>query len=108
MRVLFGLGFLLIGLVALATPAGAHNALEQVDPPDGTTVSKGASITFRFSADVPLETMSVEVIDASSMRIALVGLRHGVYLYNGTLTSPILGEAFRLPYKDLDILLAAF
>ncbi len=37
-----------------------------------------------------------------------LGLRHGVYLYNGTLTSPILGEAFKLPYKDLDILLAAF
>lgn len=37
-----------------------------------------------------------------------LGLRHGVYLYNGTVTSPILGEAFKLPYKDLDILLAAF
>ncbi len=37
-----------------------------------------------------------------------LGIRHGVYLYNGTVTSPILGEAFKLPYKDLDILLAAF
>jgi alanine dehydrogenase len=37
-----------------------------------------------------------------------LGLRHGVYLYNGALTSEILSEAFRLPYKDLDILLAAF
>lgn len=37
-----------------------------------------------------------------------LGVRHGVYLYNGTLTSSILGEAFKLPYKDLDILLAAF
>ncbi|MBV6405989.1 MAG: alanine dehydrogenase [Flavobacteriales bacterium] len=37
-----------------------------------------------------------------------LGLRHGVYLYNGALTSAILGEAFKLPYKDLDILLAAF
>ena len=36
------------------------------------------------------------------------GLRHGVYLYNGSVTSPFLGEAFKLPYKDLDILLAAF
>jgi hypothetical protein len=31
-----------------------------------------------------------------------------VYLYNGALTSEILSEAFRLPYKDLDMLLAAF
>ncbi|MCB0791403.1 MAG: alanine dehydrogenase [Flavobacteriales bacterium] len=36
------------------------------------------------------------------------GLRHGVYLYNGSLTNSVLGEAFKLPYKDLDILLAAF
>ena len=37
-----------------------------------------------------------------------LGVRHGVYLYNGALTSEILSEAFRIPYKDLDILLAAF
>jgi alanine dehydrogenase len=37
-----------------------------------------------------------------------LGVRHGVYLYNGALTSEILREAFKLPYKDLDILLAAF
>ena len=37
-----------------------------------------------------------------------LGVRHGVYLYNGALTSEILSEAFKLPYKDLDILLAAF
>ncbi len=37
-----------------------------------------------------------------------LGLRHGVYLFNGALTSEVLSEAFRLPYKDLDILLAAF
>jgi hypothetical protein len=29
-------------------------------------------------------------------------------LYNGALTSEILSEAYRLPYKDLDIMLAAF
>jgi len=37
-----------------------------------------------------------------------LGLRHGVYLYNGHVTSAILGEAFKLHFKDLDILLAAF
>jgi len=35
-------------------------------------------------------------------------VRQGVYLYNGILTSKHLGEAFRLPYKDLDLLMAAF
>lgn len=37
-----------------------------------------------------------------------LGLRQGVYLYNGALTSEILSEAYRLPFKDLDIMLAAF
>jgi alanine dehydrogenase len=36
------------------------------------------------------------------------GVRNGVYLYNGILTNKYLGEAFRLPYKDLDLLMAAF
>lgn len=35
-------------------------------------------------------------------------VRQGVYLYNGILTNKYLGEAFRLPYKDLDLLMAAF
>lgn len=35
-------------------------------------------------------------------------VRQGVYLYNGILTNKHLGEAFRLPYKDLDLLMAAF
>jgi alanine dehydrogenase len=36
------------------------------------------------------------------------GFRHGVYLYNGTLTNQSLGEAFQLPFKDIDLLFAAF
>lgn len=37
-----------------------------------------------------------------------LGLRQGVYLYNGHLTSEVLSEAYRLPYKNLDLMLAAF
>jgi alanine dehydrogenase len=36
------------------------------------------------------------------------GLRNGVYLYNGVLTSEILGEKFRLPFKDINLLMAMF
>lgn len=36
------------------------------------------------------------------------GFRHGVYIYNGTLTSSYLGETFGLPYKDMNLLRAAF
>lgn len=35
------------------------------------------------------------------------GFRSGVYMYKGTLTSEILGKVFSLPYKDIELLLAA-
>ncbi|MFN4122402.1 MAG: alanine dehydrogenase [Flavobacteriales bacterium] len=35
------------------------------------------------------------------------GLRNGVYLYNGILTHAFIGEMFDIPYKDLDLLIAA-
>jgi alanine dehydrogenase len=35
------------------------------------------------------------------------GFRNGVYLLNGSLTKRVLGEAFKLPYKDIDLLTAA-
>ena len=34
-------------------------------------------------------------------------IRSGIYLYRGMLTNRYLAEYFRLPYKDLDLLLAA-
>jgi alanine dehydrogenase len=36
-----------------------------------------------------------------------LGFRSGVYILQGTLTNPVLGEAFGLPYKDIDLLSAA-
>ena len=35
------------------------------------------------------------------------GVRNGVYLYNGTLTNQVLGEMFKLPYKDISLFMAA-
>lgn len=35
------------------------------------------------------------------------GTRKGVYLYNGILTNEFLGEAYNIPYKDLDLLMSA-
>jgi alanine dehydrogenase len=37
-----------------------------------------------------------------------LGIRNGVYIYNGALTNQSLAEAFNLPCKDLDLLLASF
>lgn len=35
------------------------------------------------------------------------GLRNGVYIYNGILTNQFLGETFNLPFKDINLLMAA-
>jgi alanine dehydrogenase len=36
------------------------------------------------------------------------GVRKGVYIYNGILTSEKIGDIFQIPYKDIDLLMAAF
>src|ERR1035437_1900554 len=33
------------------------------------------------------------------------GVRNGIYVYNGVLTSRALGEMFKLPYKDINLLM---
>lgn len=37
----------------------------------------------------------------------MLSIRSGIYLYKGMLTNKYLAENFKLPYKDLDLLLAA-
>ncbi len=37
-----------------------------------------------------------------------VGLRHGVYMYNGILTNEAIGQQLGIPSKDIDLLMAAF
>ena len=37
-----------------------------------------------------------------------VGLRKGVYIYNGILTSEAIGQKLGIPSKDIDLLMAAF
>lgn len=38
----------------------------------------------------------------------ILSVRSGIYVYKGMLTNPFLAEDFGLPYKDLDLLLAAY
>ena len=37
-----------------------------------------------------------------------LGLRHGVYIYNGILTNSRIGDHFSIPSKDINLLMAAF
>ena len=36
------------------------------------------------------------------------GLRHGVYVFNGTLTNEYIGTLFGLPFRDINLFMAAF
>ena len=66
---------------ALALPAGiasAHNTLLSSDPADGAALSVAPSqITWMFDKTVPLETMTVILIDAAGARSELSGSTHG-------------------------------
>ncbi len=36
------------------------------------------------------------------------GLRHGAYLFNGILVNKYISDSFKLPFQDIDLLMAAF
>jgi len=37
-----------------------------------------------------------------------LGVRNGVYVFNGILTNAYVNELYGLPFKDIDLLMAAF
>jgi alanine dehydrogenase len=37
-----------------------------------------------------------------------IGVRQGVYIYNGILTNEYIGMRFNIPSKDIELLMAAF
>lgn len=53
----------------------------------------------------------LELSDCSGLNEKLLydkGLRKGVYLYNGKITLEYIARKFKLPYQDIELLLAAF
>lgn len=61
-----------------AGTAWAHNTLETTDPADGAVLAAApAEITWTFTKEVPLETMTVTLIDAAGVRSELSGSVHG-------------------------------
>ncbi len=79
--------FLLVVLAALTTlatlalPAGrasAHNTLLSSDPADGSSLTAAPTqITWTFNKSVPLETMTVTLIDPTGARSELSGSTYG-------------------------------
>lgn len=65
-------------LLGGARPAAAHNSLVSTDPSTGAVLDAAPTrASFLFDKAVPLETASVQLIDASGARVDLTGLAHG-------------------------------
>lgn len=77
-RTLLILMTLLGSVLLFASPASAHNTLLASDPADGAVVASAPTqLTLLFSKSVPLDTLSIEMIDASGVRSDLSGSEHG-------------------------------
>lgn len=70
-------------------------------------VARTASIAIS-NVFLPILLNIAESGGLNSMLKENTGLRHGVYVYNGILTSDYIGNYFNLPSKDIDLLMAAF
>ena len=83
-----------------------HDVIHYGVPNIGSRVSRTAS----YSLSNIFSPLLIQIADSGGCEKLIqksIGFRHGVYIYNGTLTSSILGEAFELHYKDLDLLISA-
>jgi alanine dehydrogenase len=83
-----------------------HDVIHYGVPNIGSRVSRTAS----YSLSNIFSPLLIQIADSGGCEKLIqksIGFRHGVYIYNGTLTSSILGEAFELAYKDLDLLISA-
>lgn len=84
----------------------AYDVIHYCVPNIASRVSRTASIALSniFS---PLLLEMGEMGGSKEMIKKDPGFRGGVYIYKGKLTSEILGKVFNLPYKDIELLLAA-
>jgi alanine dehydrogenase len=84
-----------------------HDVVHYCVPNIASRVSRTASSALSniFS---PIVLEMADAGGCKSMIKADAGFRNGVYMYQGKLTSELLSEIFDLPYKDINLLLAAF
>ena len=76
-------------LVGFASPAFAHNTLQSTDPADGAVLdTTPGALSFNFDLAVPLDSASVELIDAANVRVPLPGLTLAAG-DNTTVTAPL-------------------
>ncbi len=83
-----------------------HGVVHYCVPNIASRVSRTASYALSTIFTPILKNMGEEG-GLSNMLRHNIGVRNGVYVYNGILTNKYLGELFNLPSKDLDLLVAA-
>lgn len=77
-RILLLLVTSIASVVLFASPVSAHNTLLSSDPADGAVLDVAPTqLTLVFAKAVPLDTLSIEIIDATGVRSDLVGSAHG-------------------------------
>lgn len=84
-----------------------HGVIHYCVPNIASRVARTASYALSTIFAPTLINMGEEGGVTNMLRTHM-GVRHGVYLYNGILTNKYLGELFNLPSKDIDLLVAAF
>jgi alanine dehydrogenase len=76
-------------------------------PNIASRVSKTASYALS-NAFTPMLLEMGRVGGIEKMCRTNLGVRHGIYIYRGCVTNRVLAESFNMPYKDIDLLIAAF
>ena len=82
-----------------------HGVIHYCVPNIASRVSRTAS----YSLSTIFAQILIDIGDEGGVDYMLrrdEGVRNGVYLYNGTLTNRVLGKIFKLPYKDINLLMA--
>jgi alanine dehydrogenase len=84
-----------------------HGVIHYCVPNIASRVARTASIAL---SNV-FNPLLLSIAEAGGIKKKLkddMGLRHGVYVYNGILTSSRIGNYYGIPSKDIDLLMAAF
>lgn len=84
-----------------------HGVIHYCVPNVASRVSRTASYAFSTIFG-PLLMNIAEVGSVDRMLKQDLGFRKGIYIYNGMLTNKYLGDLFKIPSKDINLLLAAF
>ncbi len=84
-----------------------HGVIHYMVPNMTAQVGRTASIALS-NVLIPLLLNEGRCGSIQQLILEDLGVRHGVYLYNGILTHEMIGSYFKIPFKDINLLLAAF